>query len=165
MILCITGNGKGKTTSAIGIAVRARGHGRSVAFLKLMKGIESGEDAPLRSLGVRVELFGSKNFIDFKHPSEEDRARALAGIREAESAGEDIVIVDEALTASMFHLVDPEELERLAKPFKASRSRHLVLTGRGLPKNLSEMADLVSDIRSVRHYFDEGFLSLEGLDM
>ncbi len=165
MILCITGDGKGKTTSAIGIAVRSRGHGKSVAFLKFMKGIESGEDQPLRSLGVRLELFGSKKFINFKNPSEEDRQRAYRGLRAVSESTEDIVIADEALTSATFHLISWENLIRAVKPFSRSEKRHIVLTGRGISDELKAEADLVSDVRKIKHYFDEGFLSLEGLDL
>ena len=165
MILCITGDGKGKTTSAIGIAVRARGHGKSVAFLKFMKGIESGEDEPLRSLGVRVELFGSKSFINFKNPSEDDRARAMKGLEEVEASVEDVVVADEALTSATFGLVDWTAVEKVARPFMRSEKRHIVLTGRGISRELKEAADLVSDVKKAKHYFDEGFLSLEGLDL
>ncbi len=165
MILCFTGNGKGKTTAAIGVAVRAKGHGKSVSFFKFMKGIESGEDQMLRKMGIRVELFGGKGFVKFGNPSREDVERARKGLAIAMHDNSDVVVLDEAITAVYFSLLQRKELEEFARPFRRNEQRHVVMTGRGLWQSMEEMADLVTEMKKVKHYFDEGFLAFEGLDL
>ena len=165
MILCFYGDGKGKTTAAIGIAVRARGRGKTVEFIKLMKGIESGEDAILKSLGITLSLHGTERFVNPSKPGKDDMERARRGMELARESNADLVIVDEALTAMSFGLLGEREVVEVAKPFAGREDRHIVLTGREMGERIVEVADLISEVRKVKHYFDEAVFSLEGLEL
>lgn len=173
------GGGKGKTTSAIGLAVRAAGAGRRVAFIQFDKGHDAergehyAERAILRQVGAidlqptgceRIRSDGSFRFgVEPEDRAEAERALGLA--REALSGGYDLVVLDEALAALAYKLVEERELLELLEAHEAAgRPCELVLTGHKLPEAIKERADLVTHMRKVKHYFDKGVPARLGIE-
>jgi len=156
-----TGNGKGKTTASLGLAVRAAGHGLRVLILQFMKGwLDYGELEGVRMLAPYVELrqAGRDVFVDPKNPDPEDVRLAREGwdlakdaIRERRA---DIVILDEINCAMHFGLLPVAEVLETVKG--KPEGMELVLTGRGAPPEIVEAADLVTEMREVKHYFHRG---------
>ena len=163
-----TGDGRGKTTAAIGLAFRAVGHGLRVHIIQFMKGdpdygeVRSCLAHPL----IEIEQFGRKEFVNLKEPSTVDiehAQRGLARAKEVLSAGEaDVVILDELSVAVGFGLVSVEDVLSLLE----LRRPHveLVFTGRMAPPELVERADLVTEMREVKHPFRRGVLARKGVD-
>ena len=164
-----TGNGKGKTTSAIGLAIRAHGAGKRVLVAQFLKGCESGEVEVLKKLGITVlRMCEVKKFTwqmtkDECIEVQEACAKLLNEVVfEAKSGRWDLIVVDEAMgalankgisLATLCHLVDdkPEELE-------------IVFTGRNAPHELIDRADYVSEINALKHPFDKGVKAREGIE-
>lgn len=161
-----TGDGKGKSTAAIGLAVRAAGHGVRVFIGQFLKGRESGELSTLERIPeIRVEQFGGPEFVDPKKISEEERVRARDGVARAlevvreETYG--LVILDEINVALDFGLISRAELESI---LDGAPPVELVCTGRNAPDWLIERADLVSEVRAVRHYAEAGVAARRGIE-
>ncbi len=161
-----TGNGKGKTTAAIGLAIRAAGAGKKVFIGQFVKGMEYSELKILKTIpNIRVELLGKECFIE-KEPSEEDIQLARKGLETCGvilSRGDyDLVILDEITIALYFKLFDLDEVIHVLK----NKAHHVevVLTGRYADDKLIEMADLVSEMKEIKHYYSQGILSREGID-
>jgi cob(I)alamin adenosyltransferase len=173
-----TGNGKGKTTSAIGLTIRALGNGGQVAFLQFDKGFEGKnehyhERFILRTLaGLDMFFFGMERMMpDGKFrfaniPDDFDQARAgLAKAQELISSGKYFMVVcDEALTCVGTKLLAEEDILGLVKAARDGGDCELVLTGRGCFPALVEAADLVSEIQLVKHYFYEGVQARPGIE-
>lgn len=163
-----TGDGRGKTTAAIGLAFRAVGHGLRVHIVQFMKGDESyGEFQSCAAHPlIEIEQFGRKEFVNPKEPSTVDvelAERGMARARQVLEAGEaDVVILDELNVAVGFGLVRVEDVLSLvdAKPGHVE----LLITGRMAPPELIERADLVTEMREVKHPFHRGVLAREGID-
>lgn len=169
LIQVYTGDGKGKTTCALGLALRAVGQGFQVYMVQFMKGRETGEaKAAADRLGPDMTLryFGRPGLVNLRSPAPED----LALIREAWDlarqvilAGEhDLVILDEINLALTFKLVP------LAEALKVLRERppwvEVVLTGRQAPPELVELADLVTEMRPLKHYYETGVKARRGIE-
>lgn len=163
-----TGNGRGKTTAAIGLAFRAVGRGLRVHIIQFMKGDESyGEFQSCKAHpDIEIEQFGRKEFVNPKEPSTVDvelAARGMARAREVLGAGRaDLVVLDELNVAVGFGLVRVEDVMALLD----LRPDHveLLITGRMAPPELVQRADLVTEMREVKHPFDQGVLAREGID-
>jgi cob(I)alamin adenosyltransferase len=172
LTLVFTGNGKGKTTAAVGLAVRAAGNRLRVFFLQFIKGQwKTGERDVLRSIpGIDLEVTGRGFTIERlrnpKIPMQDHVAAAAHGWQVAQQIvreGEyDLVILDEILGAVNAGLVPLDELLQLVRS-KPSQL-HLVLTGRGAPPELVEAADLVSEIQPVKHPFERGIKAQRGIE-
>lgn len=163
-----TGNGKGKTTASLGLALRALGHGLSVCMVQFMKGkIEYGEVKAARQLdGLEIRQFGRPEFVDREHPLPIDRQLARRGLDYAKKIIEeleyDMVILDEINVAIDWGLIDLEEVVALLRG--RPPEVEIVLTGRHAKEVLIEMADLVTEMREIKHYFRRGIVSREGID-
>jgi len=162
-----TGDGKGKTTAAVGLAVRAAGDGLRVLFVQFLKGQATGELGPLRALGMDiVRSPGVKKFIPDMTMQERDECRVAqqACLRAAidGAARYDLVILDEAIGAAETGMIDIDALEELVKHKPAPLE--LVLTGRGAPQRLIELADYVSEIKAVKHPYDKGIGARKGIE-
>lgn len=163
-----TGDGKGKTTAAFGLAVRAVGHGKRVMIIQFMKGDASyGEIKAVRKyLPIRLEQTGTPNFVDKYNPAEEDLAEAKRGLelaRQAMTGGEyDLIILDEINVAMDFNLLSVESVLELLKQRPAPVD--LVLTGRYAPQSIREEADLVSEVMEVKHPYMKGIPAREGIE-
>ncbi len=161
-----TGNGKGKTTAALGLAVRAAGAGLKVYFGQFLKEDETSE---LKSLAkfdnIKTALY-SKSFELFSNEQEINRREAQQGFEkalEAAKSGEyDVVILDEINVACSLKLVDQQQIIQLIK--QKNETTELVLTGRGATKEVVECADLVSEISEIKHYYNKGVSSREGIE-
>ena len=164
-----TGNGKGKTTAALGLALRAAGRGLRVFIGQFLKGQVYGELASLERFSplVRVEQFGRKGFVHVtENPDDEDVALARKGLErcaEAMTSGSfRIVILDEINVAVHFKLISEDEL----RAFLGRRPDdvEVVLTGRYAPGWLLEAADLVTDMVEVKHPYQKGIKAREGIE-
>ncbi|MDR2486743.1 MAG: cob(I)yrinic acid a,c-diamide adenosyltransferase [Clostridiales Family XIII bacterium] len=160
-----TGDGKGKTTASMGLAMRCVGSGGRVFVGQFLKGRDSAERESLAKLGVRVEHFGGIGFIAGE-PSESDYAaarEAFTRIREAALSGDyDLVVLDELNTVLFFGLIPVEEVLALIRQKPAHTE--LVLTGRRAPEEIVEAADLVTEMRAVKHYYDQGVPARLGIE-
>lgn len=163
-----TGTGKGKTTAALGLAVRAAGHGLRVYIGQFLKGAECGEHVELlRHPLITVEQFGVERFANRDEPLWTDHVeRSHHGLErccEALLGGhDDVVVLDEVDVAISFGLLSTDDVLQLIE----LRPPHveLVLTGREAPFGLVQRADLVTEMREVKHYYREGVLSRPGIE-
>jgi cob(I)alamin adenosyltransferase len=172
LTIVYTGNGKGKTTAAVGLAVRAAGNRMRVFFVQFVKGQwKSGEREILRSLpGVDLAVTGRgftiERLRDPRIPIEEHQDAAAAGWAFAQwlvRANEhDLIVLDEIFAAINAGLVPLDELLALVRD-KPSEL-HLVLTGRGAPPELVGLADLVSEVMPVKHPFQKGIKAQRGIE-
>ncbi|MBI5454843.1 MAG: cob(I)yrinic acid a,c-diamide adenosyltransferase [Deltaproteobacteria bacterium] len=171
LVVVITGNGKGKTTSALGIALRAAGHGMKVSFIQFMKGdIHSGELDSIKRLSPEVEFHVmGKGFCGImgdthKFPEHRDDAqRAIALAKDKISSGlYDVVILDEINNSLKLKLVDLDQVLGLldARP----PLLHLVLTGRDAHPEVVFRAHTVSEVREVKHAYRQGIEPQKGID-
>ena len=162
-----TGNGKGKTTAALGLALRGAGAGLKTYIAQFMKGVHYSELEALKRFDDLITLrqFGRDSFVHEK-PDQEDIDLATTGFQEASHAlisGEyDIVILDEANVAVYFRILTIEQLMSLIddKPDHVE----LVITGRYAPEQVIERADLVTEMRDVKHYYDQGVAARAGIE-
>jgi len=153
-----TGNGKGKTTAAIGQAIRAAGHGYKTLIIHFMKNFPYGEIETLNLLKdfIKVEQFGDDKFVFKKQlPSDEDKAQAFAAINRANEAMQsgdfDLIILDEICVTFYFKLLEVKDVIPLlnSKP----ENVELILTGRYCPQELIDKADLVTEMKEIKHYY------------
>ena len=173
-----TGNGKGKTTCAVGLAVRALGAGKRVAFLQFDKGFEGKnehyhERAILRQLdGIDLHFYGMERMMpDGKFrfanmPDDFEQAKkGLAAARDLiRSGGHFLVVCDEAVTCVSTKLISEDDLLDLVRVAREEGECELVLTGRGAFDRLVEVADLVSEVKLVKHYFYQGVPARVGIE-
>lgn len=172
LVIVYTGDGKGKTTAAVGLTVRAAGNRMRVFFLQFIKGQwKSGERDVLRSLpGVDLEVTGRGFTIDGlrdpRIPMDDHAVAAAAGFLRARdvvlSGAYDVVVLDEILGAIAAELVSLDDVVALAREKPAHV--HLVLTGRGAPRGLIDVADLVSEVVPVKHPFEKGIKAQRGVE-
>ena len=163
-----TGNGKGKTSAALGVVLRALGHGFKAHIVYFMKGdYPYGERNTLAQLpNVSFESFGHEYFIDPQNVKTEEREQArqaLAVARRAISSGDfDLVVLDEVNLAVAWKLLDIEEVIRLIA--EKRENVELILTGRHADERLIEKADLVTEMVEVKHPFQKGVKARKGID-
>jgi cob(I)alamin adenosyltransferase len=161
-----TGEGKGKTTAAMGLALRSVGHGRRVFIGQFMKPGAVGELTALASHdGVDVEHYGRERFIvsDQDELDLQGARRGISSAIEALSSGRyDLVVLDEIDVALSYGLVTFDDCRELldARPLHVE----LVFTGRSAPPELIASADLVTEMREVKHYFRRGVRAREGIE-
>jgi cob(I)alamin adenosyltransferase len=162
-----TGNGKGKTTAALGLCLRAVGAGYRIYIAQFMKSGIYSELKALKRLGdqVTLEQFGSGRFVRGQ-PSDEDRQGALKGLRAARTAisdgGYQMVILDESLVALHQGLLTMDQIRTLID--LRPPAVELILTGRSAPPEVIAMADLVTDMREVKHYYRQGIRARDGIE-
>ncbi len=162
-----TGDGKGKTTAALGLALRAAGAGLKIYIGQFIKSAEYNEIKALNKFSsqITLEQFGRGCFIR-GNPSQADidvAREALAAIGKALASGHyDLVIADEANVAFACNLINEADLIELID----RRPNHveLVLTGRGAPPAVIERADLVSEMKAVKHYYEDGVTARDGIE-
>jgi len=162
-----TGDGKGKTTAAIGLAVRAVGAGLKVFLGQFVKGMEYSELKSLERFSpqMKIKQYGRARFVHSK-PTEEDFAATRAGYEEVKkiikSGQYDLIILDEANIAVYFKLLSVEDL--LALIDERPESVELVFTGRKADPRLIEKADLVTEMKEIKHYYSGGIAAREGIE-
>jgi len=168
LVQIFTGDGKGKTSAAIGAVIRALGHGMKVYIAFFMKGAHpSGEFHILSQLSsVTMASFGTGGFVDPKNikPGEKGEAeRALAAVREAMLSGKyNLVVLDEVNVAVAFGLISVDEVLKLIddKP----KNVELILTGRRADSKLVQAADLVTECLNIKHPYDVGVAARGGIE-
>lgn len=162
-----TGDGKGKTTAALGLALRAAGAGLNVYIAQFIKSGDYSEIKALSRLAaqITVQQFGLGRFIKGK-PSPQDLAAArngLAAIRSALTAGHyQVVIMEEGNVAAMCGLFPVEEI--LAIMSQKPANVELVITGRGADPRVIDKADLVTEMKAVKHYYQDGVAARVGIE-
>ncbi len=170
LVMVYTGDGKGKTTAALGLALRQVGWGRRVLFIQFMKGkgnvygerIAAEKYLPL----LEIEQHGRDDFVDMVDPEKVDKdlaEKAMERAREALTSGDyGLVVLDEVNVAAACGLVEVEEVLALM----AKRPPHvdMVLTGRYCPESIMEKADMVSEIKEVKHHYQKGIQAREGIE-
>ena len=156
-----TGNGKGKTTAALGLALRAAGHGMKTYIAQFLKGQKYGELDSISKLSplIMIEQFGRDAFIHIKEATQEqDIEKAQQGLTacfDAMLSGKyQIIILDEINVALHFNLLKEEEVHR----FLDKKPPHIevILTGRYAPQSLVDRADLVTEMKETKHYYSQG---------
>jgi cob(I)alamin adenosyltransferase len=171
LLIVYTGDGKGKTTAALGMCVRAIGYNWNICLIQFVKGSwKYGELKGLKRLEPNVELHvigeGFVGIIDDTKSFDEHREAAKKGLALAhekiKSGRYQLVILDELNVACSLGLVTPEELEEVvtARPPELS----LVITGRGASDWLKERADLVTEMKEIKHPYQKGILAQKGVD-
>lgn len=164
-----TGNCKGKTTAALGLAFRAMGRGLKTYIGQFMKGQQYGEleSARLVKPYITIEQYGKKGYIHVKNPPEpEDVDMAQIGLAKARRAmlqcNYDIVVFDEIITAHFFHLVSLQDMLDIirTKPDNVE----VIMTGRYAPRELIDAADLVTEMYEIKHYYTQGVNARDGIE-
>ncbi|MDX9905232.1 MAG: cob(I)yrinic acid a,c-diamide adenosyltransferase [Bacteroidales bacterium] len=161
-----TGNGKGKTTASLGLALRAAGAGKKVLIAQFVKGMPYSEFKSLKYIpGITWRQYGRDCFIE-KAPVKADMEAARRGLKEvagfiAENSF-DLVILDEICIAIHYHLFTVKKLLPILK--SRPESMEIVLTGRYATQSLINAADLVTEMIEVKHYYHLGILAREGFE-
>jgi cob(I)alamin adenosyltransferase len=169
MIQIYTGNGRGKTSAAIGLTVRAAGHGLKTFFVTFMKDHPYGEFIFLRRFAefITIEQYGNDEFVFKKTPpSDEDIRLAKTALERAyqEMLGGryDMIVLDEVCVCIYFGLLETGDLIPLFE--NKPEDVELVLTGRYCPPEWMERANLVTEMKEIKHYYQKGVVSREGFD-
>lgn len=162
----ITGNGKGKTTAALGMAMRAAGSGMRVFIAQFVKGKPYAEHKILDQIpGIDYALFGRRCFI-YKKPEQEDIEAASYGWEKVcqlvHDKAVDLLIMDELHIALYYELIDADEVVDLIRENR--EHIEIVTTGRYAPENLLGLADLVSEVKEVKHYYSESVEARKGIE-
>lgn len=172
LVLCYTGNGKGKTTAAIGIIVRAVAHKQKVLLVQFIKNSPSGELTILKKFTpqVMVKQFGcgfcltrKNTFAPAKHKTTAEKG--LSFLREVFSAKRpayDMVVLDEINLALKLRLLKVKDVVDVLK--QRPKHVHLVLTGRYASKKIKDMCDLVSEVKEIKHPFTSGIPAQPGIE-
>lgn len=162
-----TGNGKGKTTAAFGLALRAAGAGLRTYIAQFVKGTEYSEHRTLARLSdaITVKQYGNHFFLHRDPDSEDVRIaqKGLEEVREVMLSGKyDIIILDEADIATYYNLFTVEDLLDLIS--SRPNNIEMVITGRYADSRVIEEADLVTEMKEVKHYYKQGVLARDGIE-
>lgn len=167
IIQVYTGNGKGKTTAAIGLGMRAVGAGLKVYMIQFMKGYPYSEVEALKEVkNFTVKQFGRAEFVDKENPAEIDIKYANDALKHAKdvikSGKYDVVILDEINVAMDFGLINEKEVLDLMK--EKPENMELVLTGRYAPQEILKNADLITEMLEIKHPYKSGMKCRKGID-
>jgi cob(I)alamin adenosyltransferase len=164
-----TGNGKGKTTAALGLALRAAGHGLKTYFCQFLKGQDYGELSAIPKLSslITIEQFGRKGFIHVtENPDKEDIQRAQQGLRKCyqmmKSRKYRMIVLDEVNVAVHFNLFSEKEIHDFLD--KKPEDMEVILTGRYAPESFIKRADLVTEMKEIKHYYHKGIQARKGIE-
>jgi cob(I)alamin adenosyltransferase len=164
-----TGNGKGKTSAALGIALRAAGAGYKTLIVQFMKNFPYSETKALEKFSDKIKIeqwIGDKFVIKRQPPSEDElneAEKALKRVKHALRSEEfDIIIMDEICVSVYFKLYDKNRILEIVRTKPAGKE--LILTGRYCPEEIIAAADLVTEMKEIKHYYEQGVLSRKGID-
>lgn len=165
MIHIYTGDGKGKTTAAVGLAIRAIGNGFRVLFVQFIKGAPTGELEIFQKFPELIDIYRCSTGFVYEKPEQSQIERVTECVKEIEKKLEknkyDIVIFDELCVALSIGLVNRQDVERL---IYLSEKTEIIITGRNAPDWLIERADLVTEMKKIKHYFDRGIKARRGIE-
>lgn len=161
-----TGKGKGKTTAALGLALRAAGAGKKVFIAQFVKGMHYSELISLKRLPeIELKQYGLDCFI-VNEPTKKDKDAARKGLIEvSEMMAQnkyDVMILDEICIALYYHLFEIDEFVTLIK--SKPNEMEIVMTGRYAPPELYEIADLVTEMNEIKHYYNKGIEARKGIE-
>jgi cob(I)alamin adenosyltransferase len=162
-----TGNGKGKTTAAFGLALRAAGAGLKVYIAQFVKGMKYSELDALEKLSgsITIKQYGRDCFI-FREPEKEDIQAAREGLQEVKEimrSGEyQVIVLDEANIATYYNLFSVDDLLDFIKV--KPEEVELVITGRKADPRIIERADLVTEMKEIKHYYQKGVEARRGIE-
>ncbi|MCQ2362752.1 MAG: cob(I)yrinic acid a,c-diamide adenosyltransferase [Acidaminococcaceae bacterium] len=168
MLQIYTGNGKGKTTAALGAALRGAGKGLKTIFFAFLKGdVNYGEVLAADKLNfLDIRLVGRDAFVNFRQPEQVDLDMAAMGWAEAKDAilnrSADIIVLDEFNLLLATKMLPLQEVAGFLEEHK--NDMEIIVTGRGAPAELVGIGDLVTDMQEVKHYLALGFVAREGFD-
>lgn len=176
------GYGKGKTTSTIGLAVRALGAGKKVAIVQFDKGYDGENEhyaertilRKLKEIGYEIDIYptgcermNSDGTFRFKN-EDKDFEEAKRGLEIAKdlivNGMQNVLILDEAIATVAYNLLEKENIEELIDLYKKNKRYELIMTGHKLWDGLEEKADLITEMRKVKHYFDKGIPARLGIE-
>jgi cob(I)alamin adenosyltransferase len=176
------GYGKGKTTSTIGLAIRALGAGKKVVIIQFDKGYDGKNEhysernilRKLKEIGYSIEIYATgcermnkDGTFRFKNVKQ-DFAEAKKGLKLAKEhiikGNQDLLILDEAIAAAAYNLLDKKDIEELIDLFRKNRRFELVITGHKIWASIEDKADLVTEMKKIKHYFDKGIPAREGIE-
>ncbi len=163
-----TGDGKGKTTAALGLALRAAGAGLKVRIIQFMKGQSYSELEALKRFLPQIETVqtGGVKCIRKEEVTEADRREARRGLdlvhRSLQRADVDVLILDEILVAHWFDLVPLQDILSIID--HRPECMELILTGRRASQEVIEKADLVTEMREIKHYYQQGVPARKGIE-
>ncbi|MBP9711743.1 MAG: cob(I)yrinic acid a,c-diamide adenosyltransferase [Candidatus Pacebacteria bacterium] len=172
MLLAFTGDGKGKTTAALGNALRLLGSGKRAVMIQFIKGPwESGEHVSSLRLAPDFKIIKTgKGFVHIlgdDRPFEEHQDAAMKGLevaREEIKGGKyHLLILDEVHNAVALDLIPLSQL-LIFLDYAKDKVEYVITTGRDVPKEIIERADLVTEVRNIKHPFDKGVMATKGLD-
>lgn len=166
LIHLYTGDGKGKTTAAVGLVIRAIGNALKVLFVQFIKEELSGEIAILQKFHELVDIYICSTGFIYNEPNQEQRERmknCLEGLKETiKKVKYDIIVFDELAVALGFNLISKEQTEEMLS--MTDKDTEIIITGRNAPKWLVERADLVTEMKCIKHYFDRGIKARRGIE-
>ena len=162
IVYVFTGDGEGKTTAALGLGLRALGHGKTVVLIQFMKGRKYVGEYRVQDILKNYEVyqFGKEQFVNLKHPDAEDRRLAQEGLnftRQTIKKRPDVLILDEINVVMNVGLIKTSEVVDLIKVIP--KNMVLILTGRDAPKAIVKAADVVSEVKKIKHMFDYGIFA------
>ncbi len=170
LLIVHTGKGKGKTTAALGLLMRAAGRGLNCCMIQFMKSRHDryGEHEAAEKLGIEVHTMGDGFTWDTKNP-EQDRATARATwelcVEKLRSGKYDLLVFDELVYVLSYDMLPVEEVVEEFRSVRASQpALHIVVTGRDAPAELIEAADLVTEMTEVKHPFTAGIRAQQGIE-
>ena len=168
LLILFTGDGKGKTTAALGTALRAAGHGKRTGIVQFIKGTWTyGELDALKRFDDLIDLHVMGRGFTWKSEDlEKDKAIARQGWKQAtemiRSGNYDLVILDELTYLMTYGFVDSHEV--LAALADKPADLHIIVTGRGASKDLVDLADMVTDMQAVKHPYRDGIIAQPGIE-
>ncbi|HYO92458.1 MAG TPA: cob(I)yrinic acid a,c-diamide adenosyltransferase [Pyrinomonadaceae bacterium] len=170
LLMVNTGNGKGKTTCALGLMMRAAGQGLNCCMIQFIKSKNDryGEHVSAEKLGIEVHTMGDGFTWDTKNP-EQDMETARNSwelcVEKMRSGNYDLLVFDELVYVLSYGMLQTEEVLEEIKSIRAEQpALHIVVTGRDAPQALIEAADLVTEMREVKHPFNAGIFAQQGIE-
>ncbi|OGD56576.1 hypothetical protein A2V71_02670 [Candidatus Berkelbacteria bacterium RBG_13_40_8] len=163
-----TGNGRGKTTSALGLSLRALGAGKKVVLIQFMKKAQYSEHRAIKKYKLPIDVFafgiGFYKILGDNKPKEAHVAAAQKGLQKAkeiiEEGKHNVIILDEVNIAVSSGLLDVNEVIKILKPKKAD----IILTGRHAHPKLKKLADVITLVENKKHYYDKGVKARKGIE-
>jgi len=166
-----TGDGKGKTTAAIGLGIRACGRGKKVLLVQFLKGVQTGELFTIEKLKPDFEYYRNEENKKFTWNMNQEELEKMKenvedmfqyAVKEAVAGGRDLIILDEIMAAITSGFIAPDKVIDFVK--NKPSQLELVMTGRNAPPELIQLADYVSEIKAVKHPFSMGTAAREGIE-